>query len=63
MDPTMRLSDDTRQKLLEADKKGKKPKAHAAGNGVGGGGHAASKEKSSAFTTSGNKYDPLNSSL
>jgi hypothetical protein len=65
MDPTQRFSDDQRQKLNEADKKTKsKTKAHAGGGGgTSGGAHTVTKDKSSGFTTSGNKFDPLNSSL
>ncbi len=59
MDPTMRLTDDQKQKLLEADRKSK---LHASGGGGGSTWHAP-KEKSTGFTTGGNKYDPLNSSL
>jgi hypothetical protein len=63
MDPTQRLNDDTRQKLMETDKKLKRPKGHAMASGGGGGSHSSGKDKSSGFTTGGNKYDPLNSSL
>jgi hypothetical protein len=64
MDSTQHLTDAQKQKLLEADKK----KPHERGHGGGGGAvsHSApvAKGKSSpAFTTSGNKFDPLNSSL
>ena len=62
MDPTKRvLSDDQKKKLIEADKTSKTHvKAHGGG---GGGGAPRTKEKSSGFTTDGNKYDPLNSTL
>jgi hypothetical protein len=65
MDPTQRtLSDEQRKKLLESDKKSMaKAKSHAGGGGGGGTYHAQTKEKSTGFTTSGNKFDPLNSSL
>jgi hypothetical protein len=65
MDPTQRLSDDQKQKLLEAEKKTKShPKGHGGGGG-GGGTATASRSKSSSatFTTTGSKYDPLNSSM
>jgi hypothetical protein len=59
MDPTQsHLTDDQRKKLLEADKKSK---THASTSGPST--WHAPKEKSTGFTTSGNKYDPLNSSL
>jgi hypothetical protein len=59
MDPTQgRLTDDQRKKLLEADKKSKMPVSTS-----GPSTWHAPKEKPSSFTTSGNKYDPLNSSL
>jgi hypothetical protein len=68
MDPTRadstHLSDAQKQKLLEADKK--KTHEHAHGGGGGAVSHSApvAKSKSSpTFTTSGNKYDPLNSTL
>ena len=57
MDPT-RLTDDQKKKLLEADKKSK---THASASGPST--WHAPKEKPSGFTTGGNKYDPLNSSL
>ena len=59
MDPTAkRLTDDQKKKLMEADK----GKPHAKAHG-GGGGSWHPKEKSSSFTTDGNKFDPLNSTL
>jgi hypothetical protein len=59
MDPTQQhLTDEQKQKLLEADRK---LKSHAT-NGGGSTWHAP-KEKSTGFTSGGNKYDPLNSSL
>jgi hypothetical protein len=67
MDPTKHdpLTDTQKQKLAEADKK---VKSHERSHGGGGTvSHSApaprSKSGSAAFTTSGNKYDPLNSSL
>jgi hypothetical protein len=54
-----RFTEAQKDKLLKADKqRDEKPKAHASG-----GGHPAGKYKSMGFTTGGNKYDPLNSSL
>jgi hypothetical protein len=60
---TTRLNEDTKQKLLAADKShDQKSKArHAGGGAVHSGG--SSKAKSTTFTTGGNKYDPLNSSI
>jgi hypothetical protein len=65
MDPTQRLSDDQKQKLLEAEKKGKSHAKSHGGGGGGGGTATASRSKSSSatFTTTGSKYDPLNSSM
>ncbi len=62
MDPTQRpaLTDEQKRKVLETDKSAKSRVKSRSG---GGGGSSRPKEKSSAFTTSGNKYDPLNSSL
>jgi hypothetical protein len=60
MDPTQpHLTDEQRRKLLAADHK---LKTHAASGGGASTWHAP-KEKSTTFTTGGNKYDPLNSSL
>jgi hypothetical protein len=60
MDPTQQhLTDEQKRKLLEADHK---LKTHAARGGGTSAWHAP-KEKSTSFTTGGNKYDPLNSSL
>jgi hypothetical protein len=65
MDPTMRLTDDQKAKLLEAEKKGKQLHASKSHGGGGGGGGSASapRSKSTTFTTTGSKYDPLNSSM
>jgi hypothetical protein len=63
MDPTHSLTDTQKQKLLEADKKLKTHERSHGGGGVASHGAPASKGKSTAFTTSGNKFDPLNSSL
>jgi hypothetical protein len=60
MDPTRRLTDEQKRKVLEAEKT---PKSHAKTRGTGGSAPSRQKEKSSAFTTSCNKFDPLNSSL
>ncbi len=55
-----RFTEAQKDKLLKADKqRDEKPKAHASG----GGGHSSTKYKSMGFTTGGNKYDPMNSSL
>jgi hypothetical protein len=55
-----RFTEAQKDQLLKADKKHEdKPKAHASV----GGGHSASKYKSMGFTSGGNKYDPLNSTL
>jgi hypothetical protein len=63
-DTNDKLTDDQKTRLAAADKQ------HAKGGGHKGGGHAAapargssSKGKSSTFTTTGSKYDPLNSSI
>ncbi len=64
-DNNSQLTDDQKARLAAADKQ------HAKGGGAhkGGGGHAppsrgsSSKGKSSTFTTTGSKYDPLNSSI
>jgi hypothetical protein len=63
MDPTMnRLTEDQKKKILDVDKTSKThQKAHASGGG--GSRHPSAKEKSSTFTTNGNKFDPLNSNL
>ncbi|MDP9001235.1 MAG: hypothetical protein M3O46_14130, partial [Myxococcota bacterium] len=65
MDPTQHLTDEQKQKLLDADKK---VKPHQKSHGAGGGGSVSSgpsrsSSKSTTFTTTGSKYDPLNSSL
>jgi hypothetical protein len=55
------FSEEQKKKLLEADQKMKsRQKAHAPG---GSAVSHASRPNSPVFTTSGNKYDPLNSSL
>jgi hypothetical protein len=60
---TNRLNEDTKLKLLSADK-GREAKAKSRHAGGGGGSHASSKgSKSTNFTTGGNKFDPLNSSI
>jgi hypothetical protein len=56
-----RLTDDQKQHLLDADKKGHAHKGHAASAVHVSTG--ASKTKSTTFTTGGSKYDPLNSSI
>jgi hypothetical protein len=56
-----RLTDDQKQHLLEADKKGPGRKGHGASAGHVTSG--APKSKSTTFTTGGSKYDPLNSSI
>ena len=62
-----RFTDQTRQKLLDADKqRDQKSKARAAVRSTGPSSspsHAASHSKSAVFTTGGNKFDPLNSSI
>jgi hypothetical protein len=58
---TTRLNEDTTKKLLSADKaRETKAKGRHAG---GGGGGSSSHPKSTTFTTGGNKFDPLNSSI
>jgi hypothetical protein len=59
---TSRFNEDTTKKLISADK-ARESKAKARHSGGGGGGGAASHTKSSGFTTGGNKFDPLNSSI
>jgi hypothetical protein len=55
---TTRFNEDTKQKLVAADKShDAKSKARH------GGAHAAPHKSQSVFTTGGNKYDPLNSSI
>jgi hypothetical protein len=57
--PAPRLTDEQKRKLVETEKSAK---SHAKSRGgAAGGSHG--KEKSSGFTTDGNKFDPLNSSL
>lgn len=61
MDPTQRLTDDQKKKLLDAEKTAK---SHTKVRSSGSGAASRTKDKSSsAFTTTGNKFDPLNSSL
>jgi hypothetical protein len=57
---TTRFNEETKQKLVATDKsRDAKSKARHSG-----GGHAAPHSKSqSVFSTGGNKYDPLNSSI
>jgi len=69
MDSSQRLTDTQKQKLLDADKS-KKTTSHDRGHSGGGGGgggsvasHSSTKSKAPTFTTGGNKFDPLNSSL
>jgi hypothetical protein len=65
MDPTQQqpLSEDQRVRLAENDKKMKsKAKGHPAGGGTASS-HSSSKDKSTSFTTGGNKFDPLNASF
>jgi len=66
MDPTKHdpLTDAQKQKLAEADKKGKAhERSHGGGGAVSHSAPATRSKSSAAFTTSGNKYDPLNSTL
>ncbi len=61
---TPRFTDQQRQKLLTADKqRDDRTKAHATNHVAGASAHGAPKMKSSGFTTGGNKFDPLNSSI
>lgn len=57
---TSRFNEDTTKKLLSADKsrESKSKSRHASG-----GAPSSSKSKSTTFTTGGNKFDPLNSSI
>ena len=57
---TSRFNEDTTKKLLSADKsrETKSKSRHASG-----GAPSSSKSKSTTFTTGGNKFDPLNSSI
>jgi hypothetical protein len=58
---TTRLNESTTKKLLAADKaREAKSKARHAGGGTA---HSSPKYKSTTFTTGGNKFDPLNSSI
>jgi hypothetical protein len=59
---TDRFNEDQKLKLLAADKnREQKAKTRHAGGGAAS--HGAPKTKSTTFTTGGNKYDPLNSSI
>jgi len=61
-----RFSEAQKEQLLKADKQhDDKAKAHASSGASSGAPHGSSstKYKSLGFTTGGNKYDPLNSSL
>lgn len=61
---TPRFTDQQRQKLLTADKqRDDRTKARATDHVAGASAHGAPKMKSSGFTTGGNKFDPLNSSI
>jgi hypothetical protein len=58
---TSRLNEDTTKKLLAGDKaRESKAKAH---HSSGGGAASTPRSKSTSFTTGGNKFDPLNSSI
>ena len=60
---TDRFNEDQKLKLLAADKEHEqKAKARHTGGG-GAASRSAPKSKSTTFTTGGNKYDPLNSSI
>jgi hypothetical protein len=59
---TDRFNEDQKLKLLAADKEHEQ-KTKARHTGGGAGSHSAPKSKSTTFTTGGNKYDPLNSSI
>ncbi len=62
---TNQLNDDKKQHADESEPpapKGKKHKGHAGGP-ASHGGPTSSKGKSTTFTTGGNKFDPLNSSI
>ncbi|HLK36918.1 MAG TPA: hypothetical protein VKU41_09235 [Polyangiaceae bacterium] len=63
---TPRFTDSTRQKLLDADKqRDQRSKARAAAHPSSGSSpsQGTSRSKSPVFTTGGNKFDPLNSSI
>ncbi len=62
MNPTFtsRFNEDTSKKLLSADKA---RETKAKGRHASGGGGSSSHPKSTTFTTGGNKFDPLNSSI
>jgi hypothetical protein len=58
---TSRFNEDTKLKLLSADKaRDAKAKSHHSG---GGAAPSSSHTKSTTFTTGGNKFDPLNSAI
>ena len=59
---TDRFNEDQKLKLLAADKEHEQ-KAKARHTGGGAASHSATKTKSTTFTTGGNKFDPLNSSI
>jgi hypothetical protein len=59
-----RFTQAQKDQLLKADKQHEdKSKAQAHASSPSPGGHSSTKYKSIGFTTGGNKYDPLNSSL
>ena len=58
---TDKLTDDQKQRLADADKKGHGKKGHGVSAHASSG--ASPKPKSTTFTTGGSKYDPLNSSI
>jgi hypothetical protein len=60
---TPRFTDQTRQKLLDADKQRDEKNKTRSRSVAGTSGHGSSHAKSSGFTTDGNKFDPLNSSI
>jgi|HubBroStandDraft_1064217.scaffolds.fasta_scaffold73230_2 hypothetical protein len=57
-----RFTEAQKDQLLKADKR-RDDKAKTRASSSGSGGHASTKYKSMGFTTGGNKYDPMNSSL
>jgi hypothetical protein len=59
---TSRFNEDTAKKLVAADK-ARETKAKARHSGGGGGSTSTPRSKSTNFTTGGNKFDPLNSSI
>lgn len=58
---TDKLTDDQKQRLADADKKGHGKKGHGVSAHASSG--SSAKPKSTTFTTGGSKYDPLNSSI